>query len=435
MTYRTDISSKEKKAIIAIMALTAIATVFSALRYGIPFSPDTLTYTDAADSLMAGNIDAWRTPVYPLVIWLCKAIAGNHYEWLLATLQITAFVATIPLFHKSAKFAAGNAKVACAATAVFAAIVIESGFCQFVLSESFAVTLTVVLIYFTTEFLRRPHTPLALAICATVLLIVFLRPAQIYVLPIAFFFAAIAAMQRKQCRKPFVVIALGMCIIGGILFGYASAFNRQHGVFALTCVNTYNNYYASRFEGILSPEAAADNPLLKADIAGVIDQNGLQTESDSACWDEVTSLISRHSLAVVNHMVDNAVNAHRQTWWTSVARRAASSAVDYRFPTSWIPQFSQRLKPFSIPYLAVYALLFIFAVVAVAQLHRKASARWYSLILLTAILGNMTVAIIGAKDDFDRLLFPSVPILILIVETILAQIITLVKQKSNSEQI
>ncbi len=427
--------SRSTISVIVIMIAAAIAASLSAIRYGIPFSPDTWTYVDAYDSLRNGEIDMWRTPLFPAIIGLCKAIAGDGFGWLIVALQIAVFVATIPLFYKFGSGIISRKGIAVVATAVYAAIVVESGFCQFILSESLAGSLTVIIIYFADRFIRNRRVGDAVALSIAALLIVALRPAQAYIPAILAVLAIamiIKSFRNGYAKLPATILAVGMCIIAISTAVYAYAFKARYGVESVTCVGTFNNYYTARFGGLITPESACDYEI-KADIERNIATNGIRVDSDEVCWAEITELIDRHSLLQVDETVKAAIAANRAEWYDMMAKRALTSGIDYRFPATWIPQIQQRLNPISLPMGVVYLAIIAFAVIIVFDIRKKRPSL-LNLVILAIVTGNFAVAIFAAKDDLDRLVFPSSAVVISIIFVIIDRCISVFHKCSKPKQ-
>ncbi|MBR5745466.1 MAG: hypothetical protein IKX94_09130, partial [Muribaculaceae bacterium] len=290
-------------------------------------------------------------------------------------------------------------------------------------------SLTVIIIYFADRFIRKRRVGDAVALSIAALLIVALRPAQAYipailaVLAIAMIFKS---LRNGYAKLPAIILAVGTCIIALSTAVYAYAFKARYGVESVTCVGTFNNYYTARFGGLITPDAACDDEI-KADIERNIATNGIRVNSDKVCWTEITDLIDRHSLLQVDETVKAAIAANRTEWYDMMAKRALTSGIDYRFPATWIPQIQPRLNPISLPIGVVYLAIIAFAVIIILDL-RKSRPSLLNLVILAIVTGNFAMAIFAAKDDLDRLVFPSASLIILIISIIIFRLISLTKR-------
>ncbi|MBO7381941.1 MAG: hypothetical protein J6U03_01050, partial [Muribaculaceae bacterium] len=213
---------------------------------------------------------------------------------------------------------------------------------------------------------------------------------------------------------------------------YAYAFKARYGVESVTCVGTFNNYYTARFGGLITPESACDDGI-KADIERNIATNGIRVDSDEICWAEITELIDRHSLLQVDETVKAAIAANRAEWYDMMAKRALTSGIDYRFPATWIPQIQPRLNPISLPMGVVYLAIIAFAVIIVFDI-RKRRPSLLNLVILAIVTGNFAVTIFAAKDDLDRLVFPSSAVVISIIFVIIDRCISVFHKCSKPKR-
>ena len=429
---------RQHVAILIIVIIAAVVSSIMALRYGIPFSPDTWTYVDAVQSLQNGVPDIWRTPVYPAFIWLCQLIAGIHFEWLVVALQIIVFLLSLPFFNRIAENLCKNEKISLIATVVYAIVFIESGFNQYVLTESLAASFMVFLLYYSILAIERPKMSYALAITLFLVLLVFIRPALIYLLPVYLIFAIVLLCRRNKSlsddgvsrRKKFALSTLtGVVATSALLAGYALSFKAYHGIFSLSCVNTYNNYYTLRQNGMLDANAT-DNVALSAEIENSHKENGIAGVGDSLCWEECTRYVGTYSLPTLNEVVNKSISNNKGKWTSQIFDHISDSAFGYAFPRTWVPQLEHRINLISAAYLWIYVAILVFMIIIGINWLKKRAVLPHLLILFI-VLESFLVALVGAKDDLDRLVFPSISAITLAFFIIICQIVAFtLKRKS-----
>lgn len=408
-----------------IVAISAVIAVTMAIRYGIPFNPDSSTYVDAVNSLKKGTPDIWRTPVYPAIIWFCRLIADNSFEVIVVALHIIVFLATIPLFFTIARRLGAGKVLANSISAVYAAIFVLSGFNQFVLTESLSASLTLLLLFCSIRFYDSPSLWKVVIMTVLLALLVFLRPAQIYLLPVFFIFALFLIMRRQHCIEAFS-LSCGVFVVSALLGVYAFSFREHHGIFSLSCVNTYNDFYVLRQNGLFDDSSSSDSAFAAA-IKSNSEKN-VNIVDDVVCWDEITDYVDKFGIKRVNEAIAKTIDTNRSEWYRIILKRIVNSPTDYRFPQYWVPQISYRINGISIPFVFIYLELLIFIVVVVCDIRKKRKSL-FNILLLLAIVGNFAVCLVGAKDDLDRLIFPSLPIIMFITSIILTRLSTFINHR------
>lgn len=95
-----------------------------------------------------------RMPLYPLIIRLNRLLLGEHYLTGVVWCQIIVSLIAVIFFYKAVKMATENRFVACIAMVFYGCYPGIMGFDTFILSESFALSLSVFLLYFAVCYIR-----------------------------------------------------------------------------------------------------------------------------------------------------------------------------------------------------------------------------------------------------------------------------------------
>ena len=112
--------------------------------------PDSESYIAGWGGFRDGN----RMPLYPTIINLNELLFHDHYLTGVVWCQIIVSIVAVVFFYKAVKLATGNRLIACMMAVFYGCYPGIMGFDTIILSESFAISLSVFLLYFTVRYLR-----------------------------------------------------------------------------------------------------------------------------------------------------------------------------------------------------------------------------------------------------------------------------------------
>ncbi len=217
---------------------------------------DTVSYTDYPYNIFQGQIDIFRTPVYPYFIKLIGLFSSeaNLYINIVAVQKVISFIAII-IFYKALEKIVRNKYIAAAATVMFGCSpsVISWDVC--ILTETLAVASTILLLYLMVSYLKKPSIAKAIIIGIYSLYMVMLRPTFIYLFAILSVFYLFRFIFFKLDRRQCAAGVLALVFSGGILLGYSALNYKQNGYFGISYVGTNTNQLY-----IVIDEGYYDNP-------------------------------------------------------------------------------------------------------------------------------------------------------------------------------
>ena len=398
------------KALFIPLLCSVVIAVVLTIAYGVIQPYDTISYIDAWSSLEQGRPDMLRTPVYPFILHLMQVIFGFRFLFATVFLQYLVFFISIWFFHRLADFYC-SPKASFWVTLVYAACPPLCVLNNLILTESFAISGCVILLYLAHRLIQSPSWDKAFLFTGQVLILLFLRPAFVYILPV---FAAFSLLLFFQRNKAALLLLTGVLISSLCLIGYMGVFQKEYGVFAPSSVSIVNQYSLARISGYLDPADSPDS-LLKEDLTSLIEAHGDKVETVNTATLEGFDLCKSHKLSDIK----STVTAGRKRVPSTVAKeliaRFFSSCTKSTFVfVVWVPFLNRLTEAFCPPLGVLYLFILFYTIVFCIRSIQSRSILPYSALFLMLEISSIIVAIVGAQSDWGRLLAPTTPIWLLL---------------------
>ena len=398
--------------IIPLCCSVAIAAILS-WAFPVVQTFDSASYVEAWTAFGQGRLDMLRTPVYPLILHWMQVLFGSRFLYATVCLQYLTFFISIWFFHRlTVYFCSPTASFWI--TLIYAANPIMCAWSNHILTESFAISGFVVLLYLGYWLWQEPSIWISILFTVQILFLLFLRPVFVYLLPV---FAALSLLLFLQHKKYEALLFLTGVLISCLsLVGYMSAFKKEHGVFAPSSVSIINQYSNARIFGYLNPVDSPDS-LLKKDLLAYFESHGNRVDEASTASLEAFDLCEEFDLAIIKSTVLTGKKNNPVKVVKGLLVRTYTSCMESVF-SSWIPFLRRLSKAFSPPLGLLYLFLFIYIIVFVIRVYQSRTIPLYSTLLLMLGISNIIVSVIGAQSDWGRLIAPSTPIWLLLVGSI-----------------
>ena len=392
----------------------AIAVYFSFVKPYATTTWDTAGYFTAFDTLASGRLDLWRTPVYPIVIGAIRAIAAPYELRAVEVVQWIVFFLSIPAMRLAATRVIGERHH----TAVFAATALYTlcpsilAYNDFILTESLSVSGSVFFAASLLKGLRLDRPGSMLRAMLWLLALIMLRPLFVCYLPVM---AVVIVGYRLQggarVRRAFRSALLGFAVCIGVLGGYVAVMYHTYGITSLSIVNSLNNYYIFRRNGVVTPESAS-NPVVKA----AIERHFVENARFEQIWAEELNILDDVGPAVFADYIGELMANHRQTivdvWSFRLFYKSTYYALSH--DAQMTCRFDRPKPPF-IPLCdgMVFLILTLTALCCLWGWRRRVNPG--VLFVGGAPLVLMVSSLIGAQDEYSRLSLPGIPLIILYI--------------------
>lgn len=384
-----------------IMASMCVFVQF--LAFGIEFAPDSQSYIDAWENHY-GILDLTRTPVYPIVIGLTQLLFSDVFLLVgIAFVQYALFLLSVKWFYQLTQMLLPNSRVSFIISLVYTLHPCINGWCIGILTESLSISLMVGFLFYIYRVVTFCYIKDMLITSSLIFLLVFLRPAFVYILPTVLFIY----LMLSFCSKKFLIGFVGSLIVCCSLLLYMAAFQNLYGAFTSSRIGTANQYYSARQYGYMEVPLSSSIEF-KEYVENSIHQYGEIPITTDFLSTEAHRASILFSLSEVNEAISITIKKYPDRFITSVCRRIAQAAMSPLFECMNIRlSFISTVIGPSIGTLLLFTLIFLFY--CFSQIMSKEGIPYFSLLLVMIIWGNFLVSSLGSYQAYGRLCISSVP--------------------------
>ena len=372
--------------------------------------PDSASYFQAWKDLLSGKLPGSRTPVYPVFLGLVQSVfAGKASYWAATILQTLVFACSIWCFYRLAISLVGHRRWAFYLTLFYALFPGINSWNFTLLTESLSVSMMVFMLYAAMRVVQDKSLRWGLAFVLWVLLLTFIRPSFLYVLPVVGVMSLVM-MRHKAYRRLAAWVLTGMVAVGALLLAYCWFFYQEHGLFSPSRVGVVNQYFIARQYGIMDPKAVEDKDF-RAYVAERRKESREATEEE--IWKEIPVVFKTFSFDAISQGV-NASNAmHRDLQLKALLGRMQEAEKTFAFMAIEPMAYSVGLIGVNLGTIILFLLVYL--CVVAYKLCRKRKVNGWGIFLWMIISSNIFVSVVGAQSAWNRLNMPVMPALLLLL--------------------
>ena len=391
--------------VIYIYILAVANCLLLLIHCGRQYFPDTCSYLIAWDNLGNGQIDKWRTPIYPIFLGLLKTIFGqDRFPIYAVILQFLFFLVSIYFFNKLANNILRSKIISYWLTAFYALYPCIPTWNCFLITEPLAIYGIVFLLYST---VRTINTNSHIHIFLTsfwLLFLVFLRPALIYLLPVYFFVWLITYLVNKKYAKFALMNLVSIMAVGLSLLVYSYCYKINYGMITPSGIGVLNNYYIARLDGCIDP-VKTNNLKLKAFVENSILIHGKSYSNGSSydLYHEAEMAIDTYGLKDVSHLVASSYVNNKIKYTKRICLQIYRAATDKLFD-SLLPKFRTIIDVIGIRINVVYLLLMLYTLLWILQIKKEKRFPFFSSILYLS--GTLTANRVPSPSTLFTLISP-----------------------------
>ncbi len=375
---------------IVILVVAIVSTLIGYVRCDPSTFNDTISYIDASYELASGNIDVFRTPGYPLLIALCRFTVGDAWQTLILGLQIATYFISIPVFARLAYLCLRSESRAFVATLFYAAYPSYSLFNFLVATEPLATSSTVFTLWIVCCYIKKMSFGRWVALTVSGLWLIALRP-SLSVIIVAYASLAILLIFSTQYRRQAYGLFTSAAAVCVICVPYVIAIERETGVYTFSTVSIVNEYACNRAYGDIFPDYFEDPEVMT-----------LIAENDSLHGHEAPNGIYMEILAIQNRIGWSGIDAYNKQIRLNNPGHMLKLAGK-RFIDSFA-SIGYRKNVFFYAVTLAYSILIICRSVRRRQIFPMES------MLAIFSFGVILTAVIGAQNDWARLIIPMTPV-------------------------
>ncbi len=380
---------------------------------------DTKSYYRAYDVIMTGRLDEMRTPLYPLLIGVCRSIFGVvGSTFVVYAVQSVLFLFSIRWLGAIIDTLISNRRIAYLFTAIYALYPPTLSFCAMLMSESITISLVTAVLYLVGKaFYRNSFRSAALAgvIC---LLLWLQRPSMIILTFILLaFWCLLLLVDRKRWRRVSLwgvsTVVLSVAAMGV----YAMAFGKEYGKPGLSVVTSHNIYVSLCYGAIMDGDAI-ESPEIKHTMDSILKAENNFKWCTYMRWAESDELQRRFGYKEFDKFVIDQIKAHPKEWlWYISHQRLERLLSDCCAYTggNMKPHISALTRLLWVNNSIVLTMFVIGLIFLVCHDIRQRRLSLYLWLLFTIFAADYAIILVGAPNDFARLLAQNYPLLMLVM--------------------
>ncbi len=354
-----------------------------------------------------------RTPVYPAIIRLCYVIFGEvNFYLALTTLQQVVGIISVVFLYKAIVMVFKNEKTAFWLTVLYGACPSVYSWDYCLLTESFALSGTVIFLYLMMRYIQTPRFWLGATSISLMFVLTFLRPTFLLFDAVLFAFWIGRLIFCKEERKLAVKLCLCSSAVFAVVVVYACIFYQSFGYYSISdpmprqslVTNIQLEYYLE-----------SSNELYTETVREGLMENGWSAWSASTYVREIftdveiieitNEYISTHRLTYAKDMYDRA---------GSIAETKFSNYYSYDYNSLFIgllpfyKTYEGMVAPIRIAHL--YAIMFIELIIAIALWVKTKRPPWVHLGLAIFVWGIVCSTVLATCDEYPRTLICTLPL-------------------------
>lgn len=359
--------------------------------------PDVQSYFHAWDKIRECGIDCFRTPVYPIFAGAIFELFGDsteHATRFIITLQNIGYLLSVfGLLFICRRGLRLPKWASLIATLPYCMVGLFPMYSSFILTDAPGTYLLVLTAAVAVWNLRHPPTYKSILLGTLLTLLIFLRPVLLYAVIAVFLTILYLIFKDKRLVSGIRNMLLILLIPCGSLVCYATAFRNTAGYFGISSVNDLNQTlidlkYTTDADSAAFPFHYSMLQLARnADMYPLSKWNlyhELASDNTRALHQEVEDFANRRS----NHLL----LSHIDTIRDNLKER----------------MFGGKVPMYVFFFIPVGYFFFMAAM-------RRRREVWPRLLLWLLVMGNVGVVLVGAPNEYPRLLMPSFPIVMLMI--------------------
>lgn len=367
---------------------------------GLVYNADSPSYVEAWNFCYShGDLDIFRTPVYPVLIGLGRILFGSTYCFLLPVIvQILIFYTCGIIFGKMILSVISNRRVAWFTVFLYFLFYPVVNTLNLLGTEALAFSLTSLWTVCVWKFLQRATLWNGIAIAFLTLTEVMLRP-SLLILMITIAGLGVAGVWMRSYRRQVLWLLVTLIPVGTIVKLYIDEMERLTGVPTISVVSVVNTYFMAREFNDIFPELLTDTPEA-VDVMRRYQKEGhrLSEEYILKQYTEFDTLLEGvMTYSNIQTYADRVKHEHPGLWYSHVVRRIVDSL-----------KMQGPLKS-ACNYLVVTLYTIAFVAIWIAR-------RCFSLVNFLILMlggGSLLSVLLYAQNDYGRLMLPTSAILIL----------------------
>ncbi|WP_461449822.1 hypothetical protein [Mucilaginibacter sp.] len=377
---------------------------------------DSPSYLNYNYNLFKGEIGGFRTPVYPYFIKLIGFFnEQNLIENVTIWQSIISFL-TIALFYSSACIILKSKQIAGIATLVYGLMFPLINFDKIIRTESLSISVVVLFLYLIISYITAPKTYKAMGLSFYSFFALMLRPSFIFLIPFLILFWVIRFLKSKQEMKT-CFYGIGSCIIVIFLIvGYSRLNDRENGFNGISSVTNINQLDILIYDNMYMN---GNDPELSNSI-----KIGLtKPQTLGGHWNLLAEINAKYPPHRISQFISQCIKSQPGAYIKGIYHTTTSLKTENIF-TNYAERKTNSLATiidglesfiFYITFNLFYIFLLVDLIVNITEFIKHKRILWFKIVLWIISFAQLAVAIIGAQGEYQRLIVPCIPSVILLL--------------------
>jgi 4-amino-4-deoxy-L-arabinose transferase-like glycosyltransferase len=377
---------------------------------------DSAGYINYRANILLGQTEGLRTPVYPYFIKLIGLFGSHNLVDNIITAQIIISFLSIILFYKVVKALFKKRAVIFAASLLYGVMLPVINFDKLVLTESFAVIFSLIFIYLLVSYLKKPAHAKAWVLTLFVFIAIMLRPSFICLFPlaIAFWFLRLTIFRKdwKMCLSGLAASVVVMLLITG----YSNLNKKNAGFNGISVVSNHNEL-AVIVKASLYPYGN-DTEITEA-IKTNIELAKQHGGRPMAGVDVIGQFAPDRIHKFIVNCIRNQPGAYAYYVGSTLLDLQAAN-IFTNYPDHKLSYLAFRINNieyliFCVTFNMLYFFIVLDLVMIVTGWIKGKQAPWFKIMLWLLIVAQVAVAVMGGYNEYQRLILPAMPGLIILL--------------------
>ena len=359
-------------------------------------STDEASYYSASQLIMSGQIDSFRTPLYPLLISLMTLVFKNVAAAYTAIVVLQWLVFTFAWFCLGRilrYFGVREILVFCVLLSMlFSPLTFRMN--HYILTESLSLSFLIFFIWLCIGCSESPSLKNQSYAWGMVLLMLSLRPSWIFLVPVMVVFVALCVWNNKYFRRSAIIsgILLPLAVVGTVC-GYIAGINHKYHFNSISIVTTINNFSFMKDTKTFPLRDFGNDGLIAA-----VDSCYRVPYDQTGYYSQAWYLIDRFGMPEVTRFVNTVMAENKALILRKTAERFVSAGHE---PIDLLPVIMPM--PINILYLALLGWTYVL----LRMMYVRKRCGGMLLILYLLYAGIIVTGIAGAPVEHTRLIYSS----------------------------
>lgn len=407
----------EKKQIKIIYQLALASLLCTLFLYKISENGGPSSYFEAGYNIFNGKLDAFRTPVFPILCYICDNLSHRFAYEILCVINILAFLCSIKYFYRLNTILFNHGTTTFIVTTLYATLPYFNTYVTLPITETISLSLLVLFVYTNINAMEGHGAKYICGDFIIFFLLLFIRPSFVFLIPIVLLLNAYEVLKH---RNIFSLINIVCSFIVVLLFcGYCAMMKQQYNVFGPSTVSYENNWAILRHNNLVDSKLI-DDRFMKTDVDSMLK---VPTTYQYHYMTDIPVLIKKYGTKNTYAMVSEQVDIHKMEMLKCGFKRFLTNSNQSClgvYAASREGGIGYLLNCFIFPWLSIsFLTLYVILLISVIMLkcsYRRESTRTIKFLFLWAVvLANMVTVVLGAQDEYFRLLLPCTPYVVCLI--------------------